>query len=186
MLCDLTRMEVDAIPVTQQPSGPTSLDKQESGHRLQLVAQTDTDISNYIALSTKRAERQSPHPSPNKLTRSPAPKVRRRMRTGTEHFHNVKPTMESTSGMHTPLGTGPPSQVLMAAEPTPEVGVRTPLSTGTGPPSRAQMPTLGVRACFSLKAVPKSLHVVSSGDIIVRQTYQLRQAPPDGLIDSPP
>ncbi len=39
--------------------------------------------------SRKRSEKQSPQPSPSKLTRSPMPKMRRRMRTGTEKFQQA-------------------------------------------------------------------------------------------------
>ena len=62
-----------------------------------LTTQTPQSIQLHHSTSRKRPERSSPTSSPMKLTRSPAPKSRRRARTGTEYkteiSHQAKPPL---------------------------------------------------------------------------------------------
>ncbi len=86
----LARMEVGttATSLSYQPSeGTSTVNNNESTFptcRSLVQAPSDPQVSYHLMMTRKRAERESPLPSPSKLTRSPAPKVRRRMRTGTE------------------------------------------------------------------------------------------------------
>ena len=60
-----------------------------------------------ISESRKRLDRTSPIPSPLKFTRSPAPKIRRRIRTGTEQKAHEPPVLTFESKWQTCQRTHP-------------------------------------------------------------------------------